>query len=265
MKNPIPLTTHSPVRGRLEGKRVLITGTGGGQGAVAQDLFARHGAEVWGCDVREGSAEAAAAALRNEGLRAHGRDVDLADPASAESWVRDAANAMGGIDVLYNNASRGAIMPFDQMTLDDWQFTINNELNILFTVTHTAWPFLKKSRGSVINTASMLGSLGLKTLGFAAHSAAKGGTLAFTRQLAAEGAEFGIRVNSLSPGFVEAPGTDMVPKHIKDQFAEKLNPLGFLVEAVDIAYAALYLASDESRAVSATDFLVDAGASGGRL
>src|SRR3954452_6684775 len=88
---------------RLAGKRVLITGTGGGQGAAAQELFCRHGARVIGCDIRPGSAAATADALRAQGLPAEGGDVDLSDPAAARDWVQTSVAALGGLDVLYNN------------------------------------------------------------------------------------------------------------------------------------------------------------------
>ena len=96
--------TQGNHRGRLQGKRALITGTAGGQGAIAQRAFCREGASVVGCDVKEGGAERWAAALRAEGYEAHGRTVDLSDPKAARDWVDWGAETLGGIDVLYNNA-----------------------------------------------------------------------------------------------------------------------------------------------------------------
>jgi meso-butanediol dehydrogenase / (S,S)-butanediol dehydrogenase / diacetyl reductase len=87
---------------RLEGKRVMITGTAGGQGEAAQALFAREGARVIGCDVQDGAAERTAEPLRAEGHDVTGFTVDLADPAAARSWIDDGAAALGGLDVLYN-------------------------------------------------------------------------------------------------------------------------------------------------------------------
>jgi len=264
MTELISLSTSVAQNGRLAGKRVLITGTGGGQGAAAQELFCKHGARVIGCDVRPGTAAETAAALSAQGLSAEGHDVDLSDPAAARAWVENSIATLGGIDVLYNNAAAAAVAPFGEMTLDQWRFTLTNELDILFTVTSAAWPALTENGGSVINTASNLGSMGLATLGFAAHSTSKGGVLALTRQLAAEGAAHRVRVNSISPSFIETPGTSMVPQAVKDYFAKSLNLMGELVEPIDVAYCALYLASDESRFVTGADFAIDAGASGGR-
>jgi meso-butanediol dehydrogenase/(S,S)-butanediol dehydrogenase/diacetyl reductase len=245
--------------GRLDGKRVLITGTGGGQGAAAQRLFCGEGAAVVGCDVKDGAAEATAEALRAEGQQAWGRTVDLADPEAARAWVEWGAEELGGIDVLYNNASATALAPFGEMTLEEWRFTIVNELDILFYTTSPAWPHLERSRGSIINTASVCATIGEKTLGFAAHAAAKGGVLAFTRQLAAEGAPLGIRANAISPGFIASPATEVVPPEYRKRVVERLHMLDREGTPEDIAPIALYLASDESAFATGANFVVDGG------
>src|SRR6185503_13744927 len=102
---------------RLAGKRVLITGTAGGQGEAAQRLFLQQGASVVGCDLRPGAAEASAKALREEGYDARGYDLDLSDPDATAAWVESAATSLGGIDVLYNNAAGFGFSPFANMTL----------------------------------------------------------------------------------------------------------------------------------------------------
>ena len=260
-------TTHSPQETfgrRLEGKRILITGTGGGQGAAAQRLFCQHGAHVIGCDVTPGAAAATAAELSEQGFHAEGHDVDLADPQAAKTWVETSIETLGGIDVLYNNASAPAIAPFHEMTLDQWRFTMVNELEILFTVTSAAWPQLMKTGGSVLNASSGNASMGVAPMGFAAHAAAKAGVLGLTRQLAAEGAQYGIRVNAVTPGFVESPGTSGMPQEIKDYFSQRINLLPGAIQPVDIAYCALFLASDESRMVSGSEYIVDSGTNGAR-
>src|SRR4051794_32613067 len=117
---------------RLEGKRVLVTGTAGGQGAAAQALFSREGARVCGCDVVDGGAERTAEELAAEGLDVHGSIVDLADPAAAASWIEQSAERLGGIDVLYNNASSARFAPFEAMMLDIWRHVMTLELDIIF-------------------------------------------------------------------------------------------------------------------------------------
>ena len=261
-EQPIP-GPFDPRDRRLADKRVLITGTGRGQGAVAQELFARHGARVIGCDLQPGAAAATAAALSAQGLSAEGHDVDLADPDAARTWVERAIETLGGIDVLYNNASAPAIAPFAELTLDQWRFTVVNELEIVFTVTSAAWSALLDGGGSVINTASSNGSFGIP-LGMVAHGAAKAGVLGLTRQLATEGAPHRVRVNAISPGFVDTPATRDMPDHVRDWIVHSVHLMPVTIESIDIAYCALYLASDESRFVTGADFLVDAGSEGGR-
>jgi meso-butanediol dehydrogenase/(S,S)-butanediol dehydrogenase/diacetyl reductase len=248
---------------RLAGKRVLVTGTGGGQGAAAQELFCRHGARVVGCDLRPGAAAATAAALSAQGLSAEGREVDLSDPDAARGWVQSSIATLGGIDVLYNNASMPAVAPFAELTLDQWRFTLVNELEILFTVTSAAWASLIDGGGSVINTSSSNGSFGIP-LGFTAHGAAKAGVLGLTRQLATEGAPHRVRVNAISPGFVDTPATRDMPQHVQDYVLNSVHLIPAAIEPIDIAYCALYLASDESRFVTGADFVVDAGSAAGR-
>jgi NAD(P)-dependent dehydrogenase (short-subunit alcohol dehydrogenase family) len=253
-------------QGRLAGKRVLITGTGTaeGQGATAQELFCKQGARVVGCDLRPGAAAATAAALSAQGLAAEGHEVDLSDPGAAREWVQSSIATLGGIDVLYNNASAPAFAPFGEMTLEQWRFTMVNELEILFTVTSAAWPSLIERGASVINTASSSGSFGLAPFGAAAHAAAKAGVLGLTRQLASEGAAHRVRVNAISPGFVDTPASRQTPQEIKDYVINSVHLIDEVIWPIDIAYCALYLASDESRFVTGANFVVDAGSAAGR-
>jgi meso-butanediol dehydrogenase/(S,S)-butanediol dehydrogenase/diacetyl reductase len=251
---------------RLDAKRVLITGTGspGGQGAMVQAIFAREGARIVGCDIQPGAAEATAAALRQEGYDVTGYTVDLADPTAAEQWIEDAATALGGIDVLYNNAARAAFGPFAEMTLETWRDVIHNELDIVFHTTRPAWRHLQQAGGaSVINTASMSGVRGIAPLGQAAHAAAKGGVIGLTKTLAAEGAADGIRVNAISPGLVKTPSTD---KFVGDElraFQMNMHLIRRPGTGEDIAYLAMYLASDESTWVTGQNYSIDGGVTAG--
>jgi meso-butanediol dehydrogenase / (S,S)-butanediol dehydrogenase / diacetyl reductase len=247
------------IPGRLAGKRVLVTGTGGGQGAAAQELFCAHGATVIGCDARAGSAEAQAEMLRDRGLCAFGATVDLSDPGAARAWVEQGVAQLGGLDVLYNNAGAPRLAPFAEMTLEQWRFTIANELDIVFHVTAPAWSHLCRGGGSVINVGSVVADTGVGRLGHAAHCAAKGGVVALTRQLAAEGAAHDVRVNTISPGFVETPGTHAVPPEVKEWVVGSLHMLHRAGTPADVVQLALYLASDESSFVTGVNVPVDGG------
>lgn len=251
---------------RLNGKRVLITGTGtvGGQGGAAQTMFAREGARIVGCDVQAGAAEQTAAALRAEGHDVTGETVDLTDPGAAERWVEEGAVRLGGIDVLYNNAARAAFAPFAEMTLEMWRQVIRGELDIVFHTTRPAWRHLQESgRGSIINTASMSGVRGIAPLGQAAHAAAKGGVIALTKTLAAEGAADGIRANAISPGLVKTPSTDAFVGDELRAFQMSMHLIRRPGLGEDIAHLAVYLASDESSWVTGQNYSIDGGVTAG--
>jgi len=249
---------------RLEGKRVLITGTAGGQGEAAQAMFAREGARIIGCDVQEGAAEKTADALRADGHDVTGFTVDLADAEAAARWVDESAERLGGIDVLYNNAAGAGFAPFAEMSLELWRHVIRVELDIVFHTTQPAWRHLRASgNSSIINTASMSGLRGIAPLGQAAHSAAKGGVIALTRTLAAEGAPDGIRANTISPGFVKSPATD---KFVGDElraFQMGMHLIRRPGLGEDIAPLAVYLASDESVWVTGQNYSIDGGVTAG--
>ena len=248
---------------RLSGKRVLITGTAGGQGEAAQALFAREGARVCGCDLQEGAAERTAVALREAGLDVTGATVDLCDPTAARAWVEESAATLGGIDVLYNNAAGVGFAPFAEMTLELWRHVMHVELDIVFHTTQPAWRHLLQGGGSIINTASMSGVRGIAPLGQTAHAAAKGGVIAMTKSLAAEGAEHGIRVNAISPGFVKSPATDAAVDEQGRAFQMSMHLIRRPGLGDDIAYMALYLASDESTWTTGQNFSVDGGVTAG--
>ena len=249
---------------RLEGKRVLITGTAGGQGEAAQAMFAREGARIIGCDVQEGAAEKTADALRADGHDVTGFTVDLADAEAAARWVDESAERLGGIDVLYNNAAGAGFAPFAEMSLELWRHVIRVELDIVFHTTQPAWRHLRATgNSSIINTASMSGLRGIAPLGQAAHSAAKGGVIALTRTLAAEGAPDGIRANTISPGFVKSPATD---KFVDDElraFQMGMHLIRRPGLGEDIAPLAVYLASDESVWVTGQNYSIDGGVTAG--
>ncbi len=245
--------------GRLDGKRVLITGTAGGQGEAAQALFAREGARVIGCDVHEGAAESTAKELTAAGYDVWGATVDLTDEPQAHRWVAQAAERLGGIDVVYNNAAGFGFAPFSEFTFDLWSHVMRVELDLVFHVTSAAWPYLLDGGGSLINTASISGNRGVGGMGQAAHSAAKGAVIAFTRTLAAEGAAAGVRANAISPGFVKSPATDAAMNEDARDYMLNMHLIQRPGTGQDIAHLALYLASDESSWVTGQNICIDGG------
>jgi len=257
------MTTPS---GRLAEKVVLISGTGGGQGRVAAEIFAREGARVVGCDIN-----AETAAETEELVRAAGFEmvsvggVDLADPAQSLAWIQRAVEEYGGIDILYNNASLPRFAPFPEMTPDDFRFTTRNEIDVLWYVTQAAWPQLvARGGGAIVNIASIAALVGLRDMPQSAHAAAKGAVIGLTAQLAAEGAAVGIRVNCISPGVINSPPVQEILAIGEESPLRPIigaTALGQPGEPEDIVYAALYLASDEAKWVTGTHLVVDGGSS----
>ncbi len=143
---------------------------------------------------------------------AGGRMVSLqpcrvSDPADCDRLVELAIGEFGRIDVLFNLAARSHFSPIEKFTDDDWDAARRDEVDLVFYLTRAAWPHLKASRGVVLNMASLNGSLIFKLLPSLAHTTNKAAIIGMTRQLALEGSEHGIRVNSISPGFIETNST----------------------------------------------------------
>jgi len=246
--------------GRLAGKIAFITGVASGMGRAAAKLFAAQGAIVVGCDVNRTKAEETLSEVRDAGgqMVTFG-PVDIGSLTQAQKWISDGVAAAGGIDILYNNAGGARFGAFGQITEEDWSYTLHNELDLVFYVTQAAWPHLiARGGGSVLNTGSAVAVRGNPNMGFAAHATAKGGLMALTRQLAAEGAKHNIRVNTISPGPIKTPATAVMPPEMAKRVATAIL-MGRWGECEDVAYCALYLASDEARWVTGADFVIDGG------
>jgi NAD(P)-dependent dehydrogenase (short-subunit alcohol dehydrogenase family) len=248
---------------RLQGKVALITGTGGGQGRAAALLFAQEGATIAGCDLKvEGSEETLELVRHAGGTMTSTHPVDLGDPAASRAWIDEAAARHGGFDILYNNASLPKFAPVAAMSDEDWHYTVRNELDLMFYACRAGWPHLvERGGGSVIMTASISGMSAVPgTPGSFAHAATKGAVIAMTRELALEGGPHNIRVNALSPGAVLSPATEAA---FADESFYKTHVAANMVNRIgtpeDIAYCALYLASDESSFVTGANFVVDGG------
>ncbi len=131
----------------------------------------------------------------------------ISDPAECARLVELAVSEFGRIDVLYNLAAKSHLHWFEGFTDEEWDAARTDEVDLVFYLTRAAWPHLKASRGVVVNMASLNGSLSFKLLPSLAHTTNKAAVIGMTRQLAMEGSEHGIRVNSISPGLIESNAT----------------------------------------------------------
>jgi NAD(P)-dependent dehydrogenase (short-subunit alcohol dehydrogenase family) len=245
--------------GRLEGKVAVITGAGGGMGREAALVFSAEGARVCVADV---DAEAAARTAADAG-EAFAVEVDVAEPASVEAMYRAAAEAYGGIDVLYNNAG---ISPADDASIldtepDAWQRVQDVNTKGVYLCCKFGIPYLLgRGGGSVINVASFVALVGAATSQIS-YTASKGAVLSLTRELGVQFARRGVRVNALCPGPVETPLLLRIFGDDPAAFERRRVhlPMGRLARPREIVNAALFLASDESSYVNAATFLVDGG------
>lgn len=227
---------------RLAGKLAVVTGAANGIGQGCAKIFAAVGATVIGVD----------------------RDTcDLTNEDEVEALFARIGAEHGRIDVLVNAAAFAHFAWIEDLSYADWKATLTGELDIVFLATRAAWPWLKASgAASVINFASANARHALEGSPALAHCAGKGGVLAMTRQLAMEGAPHGIRANSIAPGFIRTAATQ---SHLATdpEFEGRVlakNMLKRLGEPEDIAWCAVWLASDEARYVTGSDIAVDAGA-----
>jgi NAD(P)-dependent dehydrogenase (short-subunit alcohol dehydrogenase family) len=247
---------------RLEGRVALISGTGGGQGRAAALRFVADGAIVAGCDVNADLDVETVELVRRAGGTMTSQACDLADPVQAKEWVDRAGREHGRVDIVYNNASAARFGPVPDLSVEDWRFTLRNELDLVFLTTKYAWPHLAERGGVIINIASTAGWQGSRGNGGTAHSATKGGVIALTRQLALEGAPLGIRANSISPGFIITPGTRAFAENpvVREKLLAGI-PLGRPGEPEDVVGMAAFLASDEASFITGADIIIDGGMS----
>ncbi|WP_439541759.1 SDR family NAD(P)-dependent oxidoreductase [Hyphomicrobium sp.] len=248
---------------RLKDKVAVVTGAGAGIGRAIATLFASEGAHVFVTDLNGESAEAAAAALSGQGLKATAMTVDVSRGQDVTALFREVERAFGRADIVVNNAGLNVRSDFRHLSDADWVKIREVNLDGVVRIARDAFGLLKASgAGSLINVSSIMGNRGLRQL--AAYSATKGAVTALTKALAVEYAQYGIRVNTLAPGYIE---TALTERFIKNPLVAKAlldkTPMRRFGTADEIARAALFFASDDSLYVTGAELAVDGGMSAG--
>lgn len=244
---------------RLKDRIALVTGSGAGIGRAVAKLFAEEGAHVYVADIDGEGARQAAAEIGAKGHRATAMTVDVSKGQDVTALLRRIEQEQRRLDVVVNNAGINVRSDFRNMSDADWVRLREVNLDGIIRIARDAFPLMKASgRASLINMASIMGHRGMRTL--AAYGATKGAISALTRGLAVEYAPYNIRVNALAPGFIETALTERVlrVKAFSDALLSQ-TPLGRFGTAEDVAYAALFFASEESAFVTGAELAVDGG------
>ncbi len=247
--------------GRLDGKVAVVTGGCSGIGLATVQRFAEEGARVVVGDLDAVIGGRVATEVGGLFVRA-----DVTDPDAVEALFRAAKETYGSVDVAFNNA--GISPPEDDSILttglDAWRRVQEVNLTSVYLCCRAVLPYmLEQRRGSIINTASFVAVMGAATSQIS-YTASKGGVLSMSRELGVQFARDGVRVNALCPGPVNTPLLRELFAADPDRAARRLVhiPVGRFAEPVEIANAVLFLASDESSFITASQFLVDGGIAG---
>jgi NAD(P)-dependent dehydrogenase (short-subunit alcohol dehydrogenase family) len=247
---------------RLQNKVALITGASSGIGRETALLFAAEGAQLVIADVNNEGGGETVQLVQAQGGNAIFVHADVSKPEDSEKMVAEAERQFGKLDILFNNAGIMHHNDDNAMTTEEaiWDLTMNINAKGVFFGCKYGIPALRRAGGgSIINTASFVALLGAATPQIA-YTASKGAVLSMTRELAVIHARENIRVNALCPGPLR---TELLMSYLNTDEKKQRRlvhvPMGRFGEAKEIAYAALYLASDESSYVTGTEFLVDGG------
>jgi NAD(P)-dependent dehydrogenase (short-subunit alcohol dehydrogenase family) len=235
---------------RLSGKNVIITGGSRGIGRAAVELFAEEGGKVFNLDIS-----------LDEDFNHPNIEFIQHDVTDFDAWekvTKEIFDTHGSIDILFNNAgSVGAYEGIEDIKMDDWHRVVNLNLNGVFYGARAVIPYMKKQGGGVmVHTSSMWGYVG--ATGVAAYTASKGAVRSFSKNVALTYAADGIRSNSLHPGIIATPMVLAQDKDLTQSIVDK-TPIGRLGDPREVAYAALFLASDESSYITGTELVVDGG------
>jgi NAD(P)-dependent dehydrogenase (short-subunit alcohol dehydrogenase family) len=251
---------------RLADKVCIVTGAGSGIGRASALLFAAEGARVVAADLDEAAAAATVAEIEGQAVALQ---VDVADEAATRALAAATIERFGRIDVLFNNAGIAGVGDLEETSLELWEQVMRVNVRGVFLMSRAVVPQIIAQRaGSIVNMSSAIAQTGLARR--VSYAASKGAVLALTRSMQVDLAPHNVRVNALMPGTVMTP---FVERYLAESYADpeegrrsirSRQLTGELGVPEDIAYAALYLASDESRFVAGSGLAIDGGLTAGK-
>ena len=249
---------------RLRDKIAIVTGAASGIGRATALLFAKEGAKVIVTDVNDIGGEETVSQINNQGGAVKYYHLDVSQGTEVANVFQKVVNEFSRIDVLFNNAGiAGANKPTDELTEEEWNQVLDINLKGVFLCEKYALKYMKEQRsGSIINNSSIYGIIGAPDV--PPYHASKGAVRLLTKTDALIYAKYGIRVNSVHPGYIWTPMVENFIKNTLDpeatkKYIDSLHPLGHIGEPNDIAYGVLYLASDEAKFVTGTELIIDGG------
>ena len=258
--------------GRLAGKAAIVTGAGSigpgwGNGKATAALFAREGARVLCADINAAAAAETVAVIRGEGGEASAIACDVSDSGQVKAMVEACCDAFGSVDILHNNVGILGMGGPVEHSEEDWDRVYDVNVKSMFLTCKHALPVMERQgKGAIVNIASISGITWLG-VPYLSYSTTKAAVIQMTRMIAYQYAPKQIRCNAILPGLMKTP---MVEKGLAEFYAEgdvdemirirdSQCPMGHMGDAWDVAYAALYLASDEAKYVTGAALVVDGG------
>ena len=245
---------------RLKNKIAVITGGGVGIGRACAEMFAKEGAHVIITQRHEDTALEVVEEIQKAGGKARYVEQDVTSEDDWKNLLHETRDTFGEPDVLINNAGIYIIKDLSETTVEEWRKLMDiNALGVFLGMKHFAPVMAEHGGGAIVNMSSVAGVIGVP--GHALYSASKGAIMTMTRDAAIEYAKQKVRFNSIQPGYIDTGMADYgaEEQNVSKEDLGSWHPMGHIGEPDDVAYAALYLASDESKFVTGAHLMVDGG------